>query len=152
VTVFRRGTNVVSLNRKQDRRPIVNSLTLLGYGERQYQLVVTADAMVVNEDGETSRDVFGVRRGKTVSKDLKDLATAQAQVARQVEQVCWPTQTYTISVTDADAALCTPGLHHTPLTDDGRYAPPAGVSETDESDRRALRQQSGIPGETPTPN
>jgi len=41
---FRRGSNIASFRRAEDRTQIVNQLTGLGYGSGEYQLKVTVDA------------------------------------------------------------------------------------------------------------
>ena len=105
---FRRGWNVTKLARKRDRQKIANDLTMLCYGDGQYQLVVNARATGLR-DGKTSEQSYGVQRGTATDKEIKDLATAQAKVANMVEQTCWDTDTYTIGITDTEAALIVPG-------------------------------------------
>jgi hypothetical protein len=108
IVTFRRGWNVTKLARKRDRQKVCNDLTLLCYGDGQYQLVVNARA-TGERAGKTSEETYGVRRGTSTDKELKDLATAQAKVATMVEQTCWDSDTYTIGITDTEAALIVPG-------------------------------------------
>lgn len=109
VVDFRRDTNLVKFTRRHDRTGIVNRLTGLGYGQGEYQLVVTVDATGVNADGATSQSLYGVRRGKTTNSEWKDLATAVAESQRIVEAAAFGANTYTTETTDATAALCAPG-------------------------------------------
>jgi hypothetical protein len=109
VVDFRRGSNLVKFARRHDRTGIVNHLTGLGYGEGEYQLVVTVDATGLDADGVTSQSLYGTRRGKTANKDWKDLATAVTECQRIVEAAAFGANTYTTETTDAIASLCSPG-------------------------------------------
>jgi len=59
--------------------------------------------------GETSQDRYGIRRGKIVNKDWKDLATASAELTRLVNAAAFPQYTYRAEVPDTTAALCIVG-------------------------------------------
>ena len=109
VLEFRRGVNVVKLGRGGDRRQIANRVTGLGYGQGDYQLVVTVNATGLNADGVTSQSLYGVQRGVYENKDARDLATFTAEVQRACELSAFEKDSYSVEVTDAVAALCSPG-------------------------------------------
>lgn len=110
VVEFRRGLNIVEMSRSEGRGKLVNRLTGLGYGEGEYQLAVTVDATSVDAStGKTSIQTYGVQRGTYTDKECKSLATMTATLQRMVEQSCWYRNSYTVKVTDAAAALCSPG-------------------------------------------
>ena len=109
VVEFRRGLNIIRMTKRESRSKLVNRLTYIGYGEGQYMLRVTVDATGTNSDGDTSQDVYGVRRGIYINKECKNLATATAEAQRLVEESCWPQRSYDVQVTDEVADLLTPG-------------------------------------------
>ncbi len=109
VVEFRRGLNIAKLRKIQDRSKLINRLTGLGYGEGLYQLVTTVDATDVNDDGNTSIEVYGVQRGKYTDKECKSLATMTTTLERLVAQSQWYRNAYEVDVTDEAAALCVPG-------------------------------------------
>jgi hypothetical protein len=109
IVEFRRGLNIVSMRRRRDRSKIVNRLTGLGYGEGEYQLVTTVDAVSTDDAGQTSQDIYGVRRGTYTDKDCKSLVAMTSTLQNLVEQSCWETVSYDVEVLDSAAALCSPG-------------------------------------------
>jgi hypothetical protein len=109
IVEFRRGLNVIRMARRESRGKLVNRLTYIGYGEGQYMLRVTVDATGTNDSGDTSQDVYGIRRGVYINKECKSLATATAEAQRLVEESCWPQRSYDVQVTDEVADLLTPG-------------------------------------------
>ena len=110
VVEFRRGKNITKMGRTKDRTKIVNRLTGLGYGEGEYQLVVTVDATGTDPvTGLTSIETYGVRRGTYTDKDCKSLAAMTKTLLRLVEESCWESVSYKVEVLDSTAALCEPG-------------------------------------------
>jgi hypothetical protein len=110
VVEFRRGSNIVKMPKRKSTGPkVVNRLICCGYGEGEYMIRCIVDATDVNDDGDTSQDVYGVKWGLYENKECKRLATLQQEGQTAVAQSQWPQKSYTPEVTDASAALCEPG-------------------------------------------
>lgn len=116
VCEFRRGKELTKFTKKRDRVPIVNRLTGLGYGEGQYQLVVTVDGTGTNSDGLTSFELWGggdptkgIRRGTYTNKDCKSLNQMVSELQAMVAESQWEGVSYTAECLDSIADLCAPG-------------------------------------------
>ena len=107
---FRRGEggNITKFNEHKVRTQIVNRVTGLGYGEGEYQLMVTVDG-TGEEDGKTSVEKYGIRRGTYVNKECKSRAALIAECQQAVAETEFAVKSYTVEVTAAAAALCSPG-------------------------------------------
>jgi hypothetical protein len=106
---LREHVNLENLVPDTEVSEVVNRLYWSGYGDGAYQIGLVVDAVGVDEDGNTSQDLYGVKRGAYVNKDIKDLAAGYAEARVRVEASAFPVRTYAGTAIDTDAAYLRPG-------------------------------------------
>jgi hypothetical protein len=106
---LREGYNLENLVPDAEVSEIVNRLYWSGYGDGSYQIGLVVDAVGVDEDGNTSQTLYGVKRGTHTNKDIKDLAAGFAEARGMVEASAFAARTYSGTVLDTAAAYLRPG-------------------------------------------
>jgi hypothetical protein len=119
------SANIIRMVPTEDRSEIVNEVVGLGYGEGEYQLMVTVSATDVHPvTGKTSQQMYGVCRGKYVNKECKSAAALIEECKQALKETQWASVGYDVQVLDETAALLIPG-------DTGHFVyPDLGVNET----------------------
>ena len=106
---LREGHNLGNLVPETIVGEVKNRLYYEGYGDDMFRISVMADATGTNDDGDTSRDLYGVQRFTYRNPDTRDLASAWAEALRLVEKEKFPLSTWRTPVEDTVAALIVPG-------------------------------------------
>lgn len=106
---LREHVNLENLVPDTEVSVVANRLYWSGYGDGAYQIGLVVDAVGVDEDGNTSQTLYGIKRRAYTNKDIKDLAAGYAEARALVEASAFPVRTYAGTAIDTDAAYLRPG-------------------------------------------
>jgi len=100
---LRRGKNLISCPITYQTDSIVNRYICLGYGEGATRLRVIVDADSVNDDGDTSQDVYDILTDVYENKECYDPVVLRLEGLKKANENCWPKVEYAPMVPEYDA-------------------------------------------------